>query len=85
MDSREILKFALEMLERKHLKIVNIDIVIIADNPKLSPHYGTIRESISRDCGVSTEQVSVKSKTTEGTVVAKTAIACFAVALLENK
>ena len=42
MNSKEILKFAIDVVEKSRLKVANIDLVIVADNPKLSPHYQEI-------------------------------------------
>jgi len=84
IDSREILKFALGTAAEKDLTIDNLDIVVVADRPKLSPHYDSIRRSISEECGVSISKVSFKSKTTEGTLVGQNSIACFAIVLMSE-
>lgn len=85
IDSKEILGFALRVASECDLKLNNVDLVIVADQPKLSPLYERIRHSISRECNVSPNQVSIKSKTTEGTLINKNAIACFAVVLMEKQ
>lgn len=85
IDSKRILKFALEAATENDLKLNNIDIVIVADRPKLNSIYEKIRESIAGECGISRSDVSVKSKTTEGTLVGKNSIACFAVVLMEEQ
>jgi 2-C-methyl-D-erythritol 2,4-cyclodiphosphate synthase len=85
IDSKRILKFALNTAAETNLRINNVDIVIVANKPKLNPHYDSIRRSISEECGVPISSVSVKSKTTEGTLVGKNAIACFAVVLMKEQ
>ncbi len=84
IDSRQILRFSLEAASKAKLRVNNIDVVIVADQPKLSKSYDAIRASIAADCGVGPERVSVKAKTTEGTLVGKNAIACFAIVLMEK-
>jgi 2-C-methyl-D-erythritol 2,4-cyclodiphosphate synthase len=84
VDSKQILKFALSAAEEDHLRLNNIDIVIVADRPKLSSSYVAIRNSLAEECGIPISNVSVKSKTTEGTLVGKNSIACFAVVLMEE-
>lgn len=84
IDSKRILTFALESASRKKLKIINMDIVIVADQPRLSAQYNSIRSSIAMICNISSDQVSVKSKTTEGTMVSENGIGCFAVVLMSE-
>ncbi|MFZ1080570.1 MAG: 2-C-methyl-D-erythritol 2,4-cyclodiphosphate synthase [Candidatus Kryptoniota bacterium] len=84
IDSKHILTFALKSAAERKMKIGNVDLVLVADRPKLNMLYETIQQSISKACGVPPDQVSVKSKTTEGTLVNKNAIACFAVVLMEG-
>jgi 2-C-methyl-D-erythritol 2,4-cyclodiphosphate synthase len=85
IDSKTILRFALEAAAKDNLTLNNIDIVLVADMPKLSPSYETIRDSIAHECGILNSVVSVKSKTTEGTLVGKNSIACFAVILMKER
>jgi 2-C-methyl-D-erythritol 2,4-cyclodiphosphate synthase len=82
IDSRKILRLALDTASEDNLMISNLDVVIVADKPKLNSSYDTIRRCISELCGIAPNRVSVKSKTTEGTLVGKNSIACFAVVLM---
>ncbi len=84
IDSKLILRFALSAAAESSLGVNNIDIVIVADQPRMSSSYETIRNSISRECGIAISDVSVKSKTTEGTLVGKNAMACIAVVLMSE-
>lgn len=82
--SMRILEFALDKLSKSGLKLHNIDLVLVADKPKLSGVYDEIRKSVAAGCGVAFDRVSMKAKTTEGTLVAKNAVACFAIVLAEE-
>lgn len=84
IDSRRILEFALEKAKSAGLRIHNADLVVVGDRPKLSGLYDTIRSSVAGCCGIDVGAVSVKAKTTEGTMVGKGAIACFAVTLMDE-
>lgn len=84
IDSREILTFALAAATEKKMEVVNVDLVVVADRPKLNTMYKKIRQSISAVCNMSEDKVSIKSKTTEGTAINKNAMACFAVVLMSE-
>lgn len=84
IDSSKILKFALLKAKEKGFSLVNVDLVILADKPKLAPIYEKLRDSISRLCMINKDQVSVKAKTTEGTNITGSAIACYASVLMDK-
>ncbi len=84
IDSKRILEFALQAVAEAKLRLHNVDLVLVADKPRLSGLYEKIRESVSKYCGVRLDMISVKSKTTEGTLVGREAIACFAVVLVDE-
>jgi 2-C-methyl-D-erythritol 4-phosphate cytidylyltransferase / 2-C-methyl-D-erythritol 2,4-cyclodiphosphate synthase len=64
--------------------IGNVDVVVIAQRPKLAPHVETMRVNLARALGIDASQVSVKGKTNEGvdSMGAGEAIAVHAVALV---
>lgn len=61
----------------------NVDVTVIAEEPKIAPHREAIRKRLAG--GLGTDRVSIKAKTAEGlgAIGAKEAIACFAVAQLK--
>jgi 2-C-methyl-D-erythritol 2,4-cyclodiphosphate synthase len=65
-DSREFVKKVYSKIKALGWKVVNIDSIIIAQAPKLSPYYGVMRERIAELVEVSAEAVSVKATTPEG-------------------
>jgi len=65
-DSREFVKKVYSKVKALGWKVVNIDSIIIAQAPKLSPYYGVMRERIAELVEVSAEVVSVKATTPEG-------------------
>lgn len=84
-DSRTFLAETVRMVAEAGGAIVNIDVTVILERPKLAPHNAAMREALASACGVALEQVSVKAKTAEGlgAVGAGEAVEARAVALLE--
>ncbi|MDE1975732.1 MAG: 2-C-methyl-D-erythritol 4-phosphate cytidylyltransferase [Elusimicrobia bacterium] len=64
--------------------LAHLDVTLVAQEPKLSPHYERFRESIAAIFGVPRERVNVKAKSHEGleSVGRGEALACYAVATL---
>ncbi|MDO4544215.1 MAG: 2-C-methyl-D-erythritol 2,4-cyclodiphosphate synthase [Clostridia bacterium] len=65
-DSRKLLRACVDLVQKRDMRIINIDSVIICQEPKLSPHIERMRENIARDCEVEVSAISVKATTTEG-------------------
>ncbi len=84
-DSRELLRDVVGRIRRRGFVPGNIDLIIHAEAPKLTPYKRRIAESIAGLIGVGHDSVSVKAKTNEGMgpLGHADAIACTAVALLE--
>jgi 2-C-methyl-D-erythritol 2,4-cyclodiphosphate synthase len=55
-----------EMALKKGFRVVNVDSVVVAQKPKLSPFKRQMRENIAKVLKVPVERVSVKATTTEG-------------------
>jgi 2-C-methyl-D-erythritol 2,4-cyclodiphosphate synthase len=81
-DSRVLLKDAVERVRAKGFRPANLDVIVHAEAPKLSPHKVAIAESIAALTGLAPGEVSVKAKTNEGMgpLGHTDAIACTAVA-----
>jgi 2-C-methyl-D-erythritol 2,4-cyclodiphosphate synthase len=84
-DSRELLLEAMKRVNERGFRACNLDIIIHAEAPKMSPFKRRIGESIAELTGVDPDRVSVKAKTNEGMgpLGYAEAIACTAVALIE--
>ena len=83
-NSRRFVEAVLEMLYVRKLKVGNVDITLLAQAPKLSPHRLDIRRSIAQMLGVTENQVNIKATTTEhlGFIGRNEGIAAQAVVLL---
>ncbi|QQE81466.1 2-C-methyl-D-erythritol 2,4-cyclodiphosphate synthase [Alicyclobacillus sp. SO9] len=86
-DSKELFRHVWRLIESKNYQLGNIDIMVLCEEPKLSPYIETMREQISVLTKSSKEQVSVKATTMErmGFVGRKEGIAAQAVVLLVNQ
>ncbi|MGH9402014.1 MAG: 2-C-methyl-D-erythritol 2,4-cyclodiphosphate synthase [Terriglobia bacterium] len=74
-----------QMLDEAAYRIVNLDVTIGLEQPKLAPHVAAMRAKVARALGIGIEQVSVKAKTGEslGAIGRGEAIRADAVALIE--
>ena len=83
-DSLKLLEQVSMMVRDKGYSIGNIDITIIAESPKLSPHITGMKESISEILMIKSDRVSIKATTNEklGSVGRGEGIAALAVTLL---
>ena len=84
-DSRLFLRDALQRLNRAGWAVVNVDVIVFAQEPKLGPLKAAIRQSLAGLLGLPEGAVNVKAKTGErvGPIGRAEAIACQAVALLK--
>jgi 2-C-methyl-D-erythritol 2,4-cyclodiphosphate synthase len=84
-NSIELLKKVVKSAKERGYAIGNVDCVIICECPKLSPHYQSMRASLSAALGVSEDCVSLKARTMEklGAIGRGEAIAVESVVLLD--
>ncbi|MCW5200281.1 2-C-methyl-D-erythritol 2,4-cyclodiphosphate synthase [Desulfobulbus sp. F4] len=65
-DSLRLLAHLMELAWEKQMRLVNADITVICQRPKLAPYMTAMKESIAAACAVSVEQLNIKATTTEG-------------------
>jgi 2-C-methyl-D-erythritol 2,4-cyclodiphosphate synthase len=82
--SGKLLKETLRIMHRRRFKIVNADVTLVAQRPKLAPYYGRMRQSVARLCGIAESRINIKATTTEklGWAGAGKGLAATAVVLL---
>ena len=85
-DSRVLLRHVYQLIQAQGYALVNADITVACERPKLAPHNLAIRQTIAADLACSIDQISVKATTTEklGFTGRGEGIACEAVALLHK-
>lgn len=87
IDSKGLLLDVKEMLEKRRWEIVNVDLIIHAEEPGLEPFKGQIKRCIAELLGIDFTAVNIKAKTNEGLgdIGAGEAIAATAIALIHQK
>jgi 2-C-methyl-D-erythritol 2,4-cyclodiphosphate synthase len=60
-----MLDTVLRIMRRRHFKLVNADVTLVAQQPKLAPYYAAIKKNIARRFGVAENRISIKATTTE--------------------
>ena len=64
-DSLKLLAAVANLVRGQGFSIVDIDCVIAAQAPKLSPYRDMMRENLATACGIAVENLGVKATTTE--------------------
>lgn len=85
-DSAEMLALAHQRVQQAGYSVANLDCIVLAERPKLSPYKEPIRRRIAEILGVEMEDVGLKAKTGErvDAVGREEAIVAQAVVLLEE-
>ncbi len=85
-DSRVLLRHVYAIVQQKGYQVVNLDITIIAQAPKMAPHISAMCSNIAADLNIDVDCVNVKATTTErlGFEGRKEGIAVQAITLLEK-
>ena len=85
-DSLKLLAAVAALARRKGWQVVNADLAVVAEKPKLSPHVPAMRRNLARSMGVRVADVSVKATTAErmGALGRKEGIAAMAVVLVRR-
>ena len=65
MDSKEILRQCIGLIEEKGYKVGNIDVTVCAERPKINPHVDRMRSCLAGVMGCNEDQISIKATTTE--------------------
>lgn len=85
-DSMDLLRRAVQVLEGRNYQVVNVDVTVVCEQPKIGPHVDAMRESLGRVLRIGPAGVSVKGKTNEGMgwIGRGEGVAVHAVALLDS-
>lgn len=82
--SSVLLQRVATLMRQEGWEVVNLDVTVVAEAPRLAPHRHAMRSRIAELLSVPIERVSVKAKTNEGTdaigrgeAIAATAVVCI--------
>ena len=86
ISSLELLGEVAVMVKEKGFSIGNIDVTLVAEQPKIAPYIAQMQEAIVRTAALEKERISIKATTTEGLGFIGTGegIAAHAVVLVEE-
>ncbi len=84
INSKILLKEVFKMIEKLGYSIVNVDVSIILEKPKLKDHLNEMKFEISKCINVSKENINIKATTSEklGFIGRGEGVACQAITLL---
>jgi 2-C-methyl-D-erythritol 2,4-cyclodiphosphate synthase len=87
LDSRQIVTRSVELLAGIGMEPVHVDVTVVAEAPRISPHLAAMQASIGACVGLPPETISVKATTNErmGFVGREEGIAAIAVATIAAK
>jgi 2-C-methyl-D-erythritol 2,4-cyclodiphosphate synthase len=85
-DSTVFVEEAAKIMRTAGYEVGNIDVTVILQKPKLSPHKDTIRQNLAVLLGLPLDRVNLKGKTHEkvDSLGENRSIACHVVVLLAN-
>ena len=65
IDSRELLRAVVQLLQARDYTVGNVDATIIAQAPKMAPYIPAMCANIAADLGVAEGCINIKAKTAE--------------------
>ncbi len=86
ISSLILLEEVFHLLQKRAYRVCNIDAVVIAEAPRISPFTDAMREKISQSLGIAPEAVNIKATTNEkiGFIGRGEGIAAQAICLIEG-
>lgn len=85
-DSARLLEAALERLRHEGWTVVNVDVTVVTERPRIQPHADAMRRRLAGLLGVPVSSVSVKGKSNEGMgwIGSGEGLAVMAIALIDR-
>jgi 2-C-methyl-D-erythritol 2,4-cyclodiphosphate synthase len=85
--SLQLLRQVKELLDNNHFEILNIDSILVIENPKISPFKIEIKKNIAATLQIPQADFNLKAKTKEkiGAVGRGEALECFSTVLIRRK
>ncbi|MCI5224572.1 MAG: 2-C-methyl-D-erythritol 2,4-cyclodiphosphate synthase, partial [Candidatus Electrothrix sp. AR4] len=64
-DSLKLLETVMHLVKAKNMRLVNADITVVCQQPKLAPHLPAMKVNLGTACATSPEDINIKATTTE--------------------
>lgn len=86
-DSIEMLGLAVERVAESGYRVVQVDVVVVTEVPRIGPHREAMHQRLAAALGIASGDVNVKGKSNEGMgwVGREEGLACMAVATIAGK
>jgi 2-C-methyl-D-erythritol 2,4-cyclodiphosphate synthase len=65
-DSRLFLRHCAKLMHERHWRLVNADLTLIAEAPRVGPYRAAMQAHIAHDLGCEKDRVNIKATTSEG-------------------
>jgi len=65
-DSLALLRAATAIIAEENYQVVNVDVTVVCESPRLAPHLDAMRSRLAAALGIAPRLVSIKGKTNEG-------------------
>lgn len=87
ISSLRLLQTVVRLMRKRKFELVNADITLLAQQPKLSPHYPAMKKCVATELRSSEKSINIKSATTEklGWIGQGKGMAAIAVVLLRRR
>ncbi|MDP6582879.1 MAG: 2-C-methyl-D-erythritol 2,4-cyclodiphosphate synthase, partial [Vicinamibacterales bacterium] len=66
VSSIDLLRAVVDLVRSRGFVVVNLDVVVVVEQPKIGPHADRMREALASAVGIDCDAVSIKGKTNEG-------------------
>lgn len=86
IDSAQLLQQVMQIADKKQFHIINLDITVVAQVPKLAPYRQSMVANLNALLSLDSDRVNLKATTTErlGFIGREEGIACHAVVLMDS-
>lgn len=86
-DSKEFLAYIYRLIKQQGYVIINTDITLLTQVPRLSPYKSAIKEKLAEILNIDSTQINIKATTMEGldAIGQKQGIACQAIVLINKE
>ena len=85
-DSLRLLAHAVHLLEGENYQVVNVDVTVVAEHPRIGPYAAAMQEKLAGVLRIAPSNVSIKGKSNEGMgwIGQREGLAVLAVALIDR-
>ena len=86
IDSKLILRKVCDELNKLSFSIINVDVTVVLEKPKLQPYVNTIKESVAHILRIPVDHTNIKATTSEtmGFIGRGEGIVCYATVLIQK-